>query len=233
MAWPAHYRSCSAGYCESAILDGTPVRRDRTSSPQAAEMRAATDRVQSVRGRSARSALWARTTPSARVVGGAQNGCFCRCRRGSGSRRWLSPSRCRAQALTRLQARLLQTRPDRRGVICQPGTPGFMPAAECRPGIRGRRRGRPARRPRCPRSPLRPVGPVPARAHHRRQPARPAAAPRECRGHGRRFLPHAPSPGQRRNHLEQDLIKPRGGDFYLATSWDKNLAVDSLSASAR
>ena len=46
----------------------------------------------------------------------------------------------------------------------------------------------------------------------------PAAAPRECRGHGRRFLPHARSPGQRRNHPEQDLINPRGGDFSLATT---------------
>jgi len=42
---------------------------------------------------------------------------------------------------------------------------------------------------------LRVLGPVPARAHHRRQPAGPAAAPRQCRGHRRRFLPHAPSPG--------------------------------------
>ena len=33
------------------------VRKERTSSPEAAEMRAATDRVQSVRGRSARAAL--------------------------------------------------------------------------------------------------------------------------------------------------------------------------------
>ena len=43
---------------------------------------------------------------------------------------------------------------------------------------------------------LRSVGPVPARAHHRRQPARPAPAPRECRGHRRRFLPHARSQSQ-------------------------------------
>ena len=32
---------------------------------------------------------------------------------------------------------------------------------------------------------------------------------------------------QERNHPEQDLINLRGGDFYLATSGDKNLAVDS------
>ena len=61
--------------------------------------------------------------------------------------------------------------------------------------------------------PFESLGPVPARAHHRRQPAGPAAAPRECRGHGLRFLPHARSPGQRRNHPEQDLINPKGGDF--------------------
>ncbi len=77
---------------------------------------------------------------------------------------------------------------------------------------------------------LRIVGPVPARAHHRRQPAGPAAASRECRGHRRRFLPHARGPGQRRNHLEQDLINPRGGDFYLATSGDRNLAIDRAAA---
>ena len=38
---------------------------------------------------------------------------------------------------------------------------------------------------------LRVLGPVPARAHHRRQPAGPAPAPCECGGHRRRFLPHA------------------------------------------
>ena len=73
---------------------------------------------------------------------------------------------------------------------------------------------------------LRILGPVPARAHHRRQPARPAAAPRQRRRHRRRLLPHAPSQSQERNHPEQDLINPRGGDFYLATTGDKNLAVD-------
>ena len=36
-----------------------------------------------------------------------------------------------------------------------------------------------------------------------------------------------------RNHLEQDLINPRGGDFYLATSGDKNLAVDSRACRRR
>ena len=38
--------------------------------------------------------------------------------------------------------------------------------------------------------PFEPMGPVPARAHHRRQPARPAAPPRERRGH-RRAIPTA------------------------------------------
>ncbi len=57
------------------------------------------------------------------------------------------------------------------------------------------------------------LGPVPARAHHRRQPAGPAAPPRERRGHSRRFVPHAPGPSQRRNHPEQEMISPRGGDF--------------------
>ena len=51
-------------------------------------------------------------------------------------------------------------------------------------------------------------------------------APRQRRGHRRRLLPHARSQSQERNHLEQDLINLRGGDFYLATSGDKNLAVD-------
>jgi hypothetical protein len=56
-------------------------------------------------------------------------------------------------------------------------------------------------------------------------------APRQRRGHRRRFLPHARSQSQERNHLEQDLINPRGGDFYLATGGDKNLAVDNPDTS--
>src|SRR5260370_41391336 len=48
-----------------------------------------------------------------------------------------------------------------------------------------------------------------------------------CRDHGRRFLPHARSQSQGRNHPEQVLINPRGGDFYLATSGDRNLAIDT------
>jgi hypothetical protein len=53
-----------------------------------------------------------------------------------------------------------------------------------------------------------------------------AAPSRECRGHRRRLLPHARSQSQERNHPEQELTNPRGGDFYLATSGDRNLAVD-------
>ncbi len=33
----------------------------------------------------------------------------------------------------------------------------------------------------------------------------------------------------RRNRPEQELINPRGGDFYLATSGDRNLAIDIAS----
>ena len=46
------------------------------------------------------------------------------------------------------------------------------------------------------------------------------------RRHRRRLLPHARSQSQRRNHPEEELINPRSGDFYLATSGDHNLAVD-------
>jgi site-specific DNA recombinase len=65
-------------------------------------------------------------------------------------------------------------------------------------------------------------------------PARPAGVSSQDRlrsigEHQRRLLPHARSQSQRRNHPEQDLINPRGGDFYLATSGDKNLAVDRES----
>jgi site-specific DNA recombinase len=53
---------------------------------------------------------------------------------------------------------------------------------------------------------------------------------RSLHGHRRRLLPHARSQSQRRNHPEQDLISPRGGDFYLATSGDRNLTIDTLAA---
>jgi hypothetical protein len=45
--------------------------------------------------------------------------------------------------------------------------------------------------------------------------------------HRRRLLPHARSQSQERNHPGQDLINPRGGDFFLATSGDRNLAIDT------
>ena len=63
--------------------------------------------------------------------------------------------------------------------------------------------------------PLRILGPVPARTHHRGQPARPAPAPRQRRDHRRRVLPHArsPNPTTRRHH--QQLINPRGGGLLL------------------
>jgi DNA invertase Pin-like site-specific DNA recombinase len=50
---------------------------------------------------------------------------------------------------------------------------------------------------------------------------------RSLRGHRRRVLPHARSPSQGRHRHETSLINPRGGDFYLATSGDSNLAVDT------
>jgi len=55
---------------------------------------------------------------------------------------------------------------------------------------------------------------------------------RSLHDHRRGFLPDARSQSQERNHLEQDLINPRGGDFYLATSGDKNLAIDTRQAQA-
>jgi site-specific DNA recombinase len=63
------------------------------------------------------------------------------------------------------------------------------------------------------------------RRHHRTPPPRPAPASsstrpvstedrlRSLHGHRRRLLPHARSQSQERNHPEQDLINPRGGDF--------------------
>jgi len=52
---------------------------------------------------------------------------------------------------------------------------------------------------------------------------------RSAGGHRRRFVPHAPGPSTRRNHPEQEMINPRGGDFYLAASGDNNLAVDTAA----
>jgi IstB-like ATP binding protein len=50
--------------------------------------------------------------------------------------------------------------------------------------------------------------PVPARAHHRGQPARPAAAPLPRRHHRRRLLPDETSPSPRRWHPQNQLNNP-------------------------
>jgi site-specific DNA recombinase len=80
--------------------------------------------------------------------------------------------------------------------------------------------------------------------HRRTPPPRPAPASsdtapvstqdrlRSLHGHRRRFLPHARSQSQERNHPEQHLINPRDGDFYLATTGDHNLAVDNVRSCA-
>ena len=59
---------------------------------------------------------------------------------------------------------------------------------------------------------LRAMGPVPARTHHRGQPARPAPAPRPRRRHRRRVLPHAPSPNEGNQPGHNQLNNPRTGD---------------------
>ena len=73
---------------------------------------------------------------------------------------------------------------------------------------------------------VRGLGPVHARTHHRRQPPRPAPPPRRRRRHRRRVLPHARSPNPTTRRRQNQLNNPRGGDFYLATTGDCNLAVD-------
>ena len=77
---------------------------------------------------------------------------------------------------------------------------------------------------------VRGLGPVPTRAHHRRQPPRPAPAPRHHRGHHRPVLPHGrrQNPGRRPpQHLTNTA---RGGDFHLATSGDLSTAIDTNSS---
>ena len=59
--------------------------------------------------------------------------------------------------------------------------------------VRRRRLRTPQPRDRQPLA-VRGMGPLPARPQHRRQPARPAAAPQQRRRHRRRELPHARSP---------------------------------------
>jgi DNA invertase Pin-like site-specific DNA recombinase len=81
------------------------------------------------------------------------------------------------------------------------------------------------------RIPLDPPDPGPARPGPRRPPPWPTRPPdvstkdrlRSVGGHRRRIVPHArsPSPG-RRCTSNQALINPRGGDFQLATSGDRN-----------
>ena len=61
---------------------------------------------------------------------------------------------------------------------------------------------------------LRGLGPVPARTHHRRQPARPAPAPRQRRGHRRRVLPHARSPN-RNGGTTKTADQPEGWGLLL------------------
>ena len=51
-------------------------------------------------------------------------------------------------------------------------------------------------------------GPIPARAHHRRQPARPPPASRGRRRHRRRVVPHATGPNPRR--WTNQIINPEG-----------------------
>jgi hypothetical protein len=53
-------------------------------------------------------------------------------------------------------------------------------------------------------------GPVPARAHHRRQHARPAAPPLPRRGHQRRPPPDETSPRERSCQSQNQLKHPRG-----------------------
>src|SRR6185369_15317195 len=53
------------------------------------------------------------------------------------------------------------------------------------------------------------------------------------RGHRRRVPPHARSPKPATRRRQEDLTNPRGEDIYLATSGDRNLAVDRWWASGR
>jgi site-specific DNA recombinase len=73
-----------------------------------------------------------------------------------------------------------------------------------------------------------PPGPAPANSNP--SPVSTEDRLRSLHSHRRQLLPHAPSPSQRRNHPGQHLINPRGGDFFLATSGDRNLAIDTGGA---
>jgi hypothetical protein len=50
---------------------------------------------------------------------------------------------------------------------------------------------------------------------------------RSLGSHRRRLLPHARSPNPTNRRRQAQLINPRGGDSYLATSGDRDLAVDT------
>jgi hypothetical protein len=76
---------------------------------------------------------------------------------------------------------------------------------------------------------LRRMGPVPARPQHRRQPPRPAPAAQQRRRHRRRELPDARSPHPtRRPPLDALTTHARWGAS-LATSGDRDLALDRTS----
>ena len=133
---------------------------------------------------------------------------------------------------------LLHRRRARRDPLPRPGRqqrrPGHRHPAPQRPDHLRRGRVRPPRRHRRPtavpvhrrrlRTPrpghrqplaLRVLGPVPPRTHHRRQPARPAAAPRQRRGHRRRVLPHARSPKPTTRRRQDGPDQPEGWGLLL------------------
>ena len=151
----------------------------------------------------------------------------------------------------RAQGPLLHRRRAGRDPLPRPGRqlrrPGHRHPAPQRPDHHRRSRVRPARRHRRPAA-------VPRRRRRLRTPRPRHRQPLALRIQWGRFLPehttavslldrllhHASvvvtdgdsyrmreARAKRRNHPEQDLINPRGGDFYLATSGDHNLAVDS------
>ena len=134
-------------------------------------------------------------------------------RRGRPQGPLLHRRRARRDPLPR--ARRQQRRPRHRHPA--PQRPDHLRRARLRPARRHRRpTAVPVRRRRL-RTPLprhrlalavRVLGPVPARTHHRRQPARPAPAPLPRRHHRRRLLPDETSPSPRRRHQQNQLINP-------------------------
>jgi site-specific DNA recombinase len=76
-----------------------------------------------------------------------------------------------------------------------------------------------------PHHPTRPQGrPTPQRP----RPVSSEDGLRSAGGHQRRQLPHETSPSSDGRQPKDQLINPRSGDFWLATSGDLNLAVDSI-----